>query len=152
MSTIQSNELSRRETQFFFVPLPIRLQLFKRQIALSNEYIRISIRETNSVMQWIEIYSVDSIIHPLSNWDQHCIPSNPTLPNKFSYKFRKRENGTRKAKKGRMTQPRHFAFYECLDLESWHLASRTKGCELQRLGDFSFVGAKWYRRLYFCLG
>lgn len=102
-------------------------------------------------MQWIEIYSVDSIIHPLSNWDQHCIPSNPTFPNKFSYKFRKRENGTRKAKKGRMTQPRHFAFYECLDLESWHLASRTKGCELQRLGDFSFVWAKWYRRLYFVL-
>ena len=67
-------------------------------------------------MQWIEIYSVDSIIHPLSNWDQHCIPSNRTFPNKFSYKFRKRENGTRKAKKGRMTQPRHFAFYECLIL------------------------------------
>ena len=111
-------QAKQERNAFFFVPLPIRFQLFKRQIALSNELIRISIRETNSVMQWIEIYSVDSIIHPLSNWDQHCIPSNRTFPNKFSYKFRKRENGTRKAKKGRMTQPRHFAFYECLDLES----------------------------------
>ena len=30
---------------------------------------RISVRETNCVIQWIEIYPVDSAIHLLNNWD-----------------------------------------------------------------------------------
>ena len=29
-----------------------------------------SIRETNCVMHWVEIYLVDSIIHLLNNWPQ----------------------------------------------------------------------------------
>ena len=30
---------------------------------------RISVRETNCAIHWIEIYPVDSVIHLLNNWD-----------------------------------------------------------------------------------
>ena len=46
--------------------------LFKRWIALSTGQVtiqRISIRETNCAIQWIEIYPVDSLIHLLNNWE-----------------------------------------------------------------------------------
>ena len=50
-----------------------RLRLFKRWIALFTGYItvrRISIMEINCVIHWIEIYSVNSVIHFSNNWAQ----------------------------------------------------------------------------------
>ena len=48
-----------------------RLQVFYSCIALPTGQTTlqwIGIRENNCVMHWIEIYSVVSVIHPLSNW------------------------------------------------------------------------------------
>ena len=50
-----------------------RSQLFKSWIAQSNGKItiqRISIRETNCTIQWIEICPVESVIHLLKNLGQ----------------------------------------------------------------------------------
>ena len=49
----------------------IQARLFKYWIVLSTGFItiqQINIREANCVIQWIEIYSVDSIIHFSNNW------------------------------------------------------------------------------------
>ena len=57
-------------------------QLFKRWIALSTGKItiqRISIRETNYAIRWIEIYPLDSAIQRLNNWGQVFIQFNTSV-------------------------------------------------------------------------
>ena len=71
----------------FNLPMLVKywLGLFKRWIALSTGQVtiqRISIRETNCAIQWIEIYPVDSLIHLLNNWGLDLMMMN--FPNKIS--------------------------------------------------------------------
>ena len=59
-------------------------QLFKIWIALSTGQITIqwiSVRETNWVIHWIEIYPVDSAIQLLNNWGLEIIGNHMSFNN-----------------------------------------------------------------------
>ena len=49
------------------VPVVQKLDYFMQRV---NHYRtdKLSIRETDCIIQWIEIYLVDSVIHLLNNW------------------------------------------------------------------------------------
>ena len=47
-----------------------RPPFFKRWRALPTSIQRISVRETNCVLQWIVIYPMDCVIHLSNNWGQ----------------------------------------------------------------------------------
>ena len=63
-----------------------RPPFFKRWIALPTTIQRTSVRETNCVLQWVVIYSMDCVIHLLNNWGQinlYRVDSAISFPNTY---------------------------------------------------------------------